>query len=347
MKYTDKLFYQLLGEFLSIHLPKRKNASPHTIQSYKDTFNLFLDFMRDVKNTPAEKVGFSSFSTENIGNFLDWLQNTRNCKNATCNLRLAGLRAFLKYAGSVDITKQYIHAAISEMPKRKLEDAKIVEYLSPSAMQTVLAQPNTDTSKGIRDLFYMTLLYDTAARDSELLNLRLGDIFDTSNKYSVLLHGKCRKDRVLSLEPKTVRHYLRYLEIFHPLEERSDDDYLFYTVCHGRRNRMSDDCVGRFIKKYGSMARKVNPEVPTTVHPHQFRHTRAMHLYQHGMQLPELQQILGHASLSTVLIYAHADAEMKRKAIEKATISERIVKDAPIKATYRDEETIRRLWGLR
>jgi len=347
MKYKDQLFYKLLTDFLTVHLPRRKNASPHTIQSYKDTLNLFLDFMRDIKNTPAEKVGFDSFSKENIENFFDWMQNTWHCRIATCNLRLAGLRSFLKYAGSVDLTKQYLHAAVSEMPKKRPGDAKVVEYLSPLAMQTLMAQPDSGTPKGIRDLFYTTLLYDTAARDSELLNLCLGDVMKHGSRYSVLLHGKCRKDRILSLEPKTVQHYCRYLELFHPAETRRDDDYLFYTVCHGHRNRMSDDCVGRFIKKYSSMAHTINPEVPEAVHPHQFRHTRAMNLYQNGIQLPELQQILGHASLTTVLIYAHADAGMKRKAIEKVTISNRIVRDLPVEPVYKDDETIRRLCGLR
>jgi len=348
MKYTDQSFYRLLGEFLTVHLPRRKNASEHTIKSYTDTFNLFLDFMNQEKNTPTEKVGFHSLNEATIGEFLDWLQDCRHCKNSTYNLRLAAIRAFAKYAGSIDVSKRYIHVALSEIPKKRKEDAKIVEHLSPNAMQTVMTQPNANSLKGIRNLFYMTLLYDTAARNSELLNIHLGDILDIGGKYSVLLHGKCRKDRVLSLEPKTADHYQHYLELFHPVEIRNNNDYLFYTVSHGRRNQMSDDCVGRFIKEYGYKARAVNPEVPSVVHPHQFRHTRAMHLYQNGMQLPELQQILGHASLSTVLIYAHADTEMKREAIAKSTISNRVVKDAPATAIYKDNDSmIRKLCGLK
>lgn len=348
MKYTDESFFRLLGEFLNVHLPRRKNSSEHTIKSYTDTLNLFLDFMNQEKNIPTEKVGFHSLTEKTVGEFLDWLQNSRHCKNSTYNLRLAGIKAFAKYAGKMDVAKRYVHVALSEIPKKRKDDAKIVEYLSPNAMQTVMAQPNANTLKGIRNLFYMTLLYDTAARDSELLNIRLGDILDVGGKYSVLLHGKCRKDRVLSLEPKTAEHYFHYLELFHPVGMRNNNDYLFYTVSHNHRNQMSDDCVGRFIKKYGHMAHKLNPEVPSAVHPHQFRHTRAMHLYQNGMQLPELQQILGHVSLSTVLIYAYADTEMKRGAIAKCSISNRIVKDAPVTAVYKDnDDMIRRLCGLK
>ena len=80
---------------------------------------------------------------------------------------------------------------------------------------------------------------------------------------------------------------------------------------------MSDDNVARFLKKYTIMAREVCDEMPAKVTPHQFRHTRAMHLYRHGMPLQLLAEYMGHASVVSTQIYAYADTEMKRRAIEK------------------------------
>jgi integrase len=82
---------------------------------------------------------------------------------------------------------------------------------------------------------------------------------------------------------------------------------------------MSDDNVERFVKKYSIMAQKVCREVPERVTPHMFRHSRALHLYRKGVPLPLISEWLGHANIETTLIYAYADTEMKREAIEKAT----------------------------
>ncbi len=82
---------------------------------------------------------------------------------------------------------------------------------------------------------------------------------------------------------------------------------------------MSDDNVSRFLKKYAAQARIGNPHVPEHVHPHMFRHSRAMHLYQGGMPLAVLSEFLGHEDPETTLIYAYADTEMKRQAVEKAS----------------------------
>ena len=112
---------------------------------------------------------------------------------------------------------------------------------------------------------------------------------------------------------------------------------------------MSDDNVARFLKSYGTSAKKKCPEIPDRIHPHLFRHTRAMHLYRGGMPLALLAEWLGHSQLETTLIYANADTEMKRKAIQKATNQSN-----PIQSDYflhgewkKDEELIRELYGLK
>lgn len=112
---------------------------------------------------------------------------------------------------------------------------------------------------------------------------------------------------------------------------------------------MSDDNVARFLKLYGVSARKKCLEVPEKVHPHLFRHTRAMHLYRGGMPLALVAEWLGHAQLETSLIYAHADTEMKRKAIQKATsISNPVNTEYALPEKWKDDEDLlRELYGLK
>ena len=107
---------------------------------------------------------------------------------------------------------------------------------------------------------------------------------------------------------------------------------------------MSIDNVEKFVKKYGEMAKEICNEVPKRVHPHQLRHTRSIHLYRGGMPLALLSEFLGHVEIETTRVYAYADTEMKRKAIEKATINDDNLKEEPI--WINDEETLKKLYGL-
>jgi integrase len=110
---------------------------------------------------------------------------------------------------------------------------------------------------------------------------------------------------------------------------------------------MSDDNVGRFVKKYADAARVICPEVPEKVTPHMFRHSRALSLYRHGMPLPLIAEWLGHSQLETSLIYAYADTEMKRAAIEKATSKHCPIRTSHSEFAYEtDEQTLKRLYGL-
>lgn len=128
---------------------------------------------------------------------------------------------------------------------------------------------------------------------------------------------RVNKTRVVPILPKTAEHLRSYLKKFHPAENRKRDDYVFYAY-GGPQRPMSPDTVAAFVKKYGESARHVCTSIPERVHPHMLRHTRAMHLYQDGVPLAMVSEFLGHAQIETTKIYAHADTEMKRKAIQQA-----------------------------
>ena len=190
-------------------------------------------------------------------------------------------------------------------------------------------------------------MYDTAARCQEVLDLRLKD-FELNTKFPyVYLRGKGGKTRTVPLMPKTVQHYLSYLARFHPETERQGDDFVFYTTIHGNVGKMSPDNVAYFMKLYGEKAKGICKDIPPRIHPHQLRHTRAVHLYRGGMPLALLSEFLGHANISTTQIYAYADTEMKRQAIQKACPqSGEKTADSEKPIWENNEDFIRRLYGL-
>lgn len=340
-------FFKCVRDFLLNYLPKQKGASDNTILSYKMALNLFVTFMKDVKRITPVSLEFEAVNSEIVKEFLDWIENTRCCSVTTRNQRLAALRSFFEYAGLKDISVMNLSFGIQEIPIKKAH-GKIVEYLSEPALETLLKQPDLKKSKGLRDLFLMILMYDTAARCAEIIGLKLSDLHLDTDKPKVYLHGKGNKTRVVPLMPKTVEHCKRYLKKYHPnSDQKTDKDVLlFYTTSHRTRHTMSVDAVEAIYKKYGKSAAEQCNDMPANLHPHMMRHTRAMHLYRSGMPLELLSQYLGHADIETTLIYAYADTEMKREAIRKADVV-RDGKEVPVEIWADDEDMILKLSGLK
>jgi site-specific recombinase XerD len=283
-----------------------------------------------------------------IQEFMLWLEKERNCAVATVMQRLACIRSFFSYAGKIDVSLIERQNELGKIVVKKKRSSPLVEFLSENALKTVLEEPDTSTSKGIRDMFYMIMLYDSGARNRELLNLRLCDITLTPNHSHIQVTGKGDRCRVIPIMEKTAEHCKKYLGLFHPAES-DKSQYLFYTIRQGVKQQMSDDNVARFLKSYGISAKEKCSEVPKNIHPHLFRHTRAMHLYRGGMPLALIAEWLGHAQLETTLVYAHADTEMKRLAIQKATNTSNPVRSVCISdgEWKNDEDLIRELYGLK
>ena len=346
MKIYDEAFFKTLRDFLTVYLPKQRCYSSNTVNSYKTALNLFVDFIVAEKKIPLYKLSFDHISADFVSDYLDWLQTKRGCSSSTRNQRLMALRSFAKYAGVMDAANVYVHMELGKIPRQKT-DAGTVEYLSEEALKTLLTQPDSKRLTDVRNRFLMILMYDTAARCQEILNLRMKDFELNTKSPFVYLHGKGNRTRTVPLMPKTVQHYLAYLAQFHPETGRNGDNFVFYTTIHGRRGQMSPDNVEHFMKIYGEKAKQKCSHVPDRVHPHQLRHTRAIHLYRGGMPLALLSELLGHANISTTQIYAYADTEMKRLAIQKACPTDYAGFAEPEKPIWENsDDLIRKLYGL-
>jgi len=337
-------FFKTIRSYLLEYLPKQKCYSANTIKAHKNALNLFVSYMRTEKRLKVEAICFEEMDKQVAIDFLDWLVESRRCSLASRNQRLSILRTFFEYAGQVDCTQVALEIGVKKIPAAKYT-RRMVEFLSENALEALLKQPNTAKLNGLRDRVFMSLLYDTAARCSELLDMKICDL-KISIKYPVaFLRGKGDKIRSVPIMPKTVEHCKYYLKVFHANAEPTCEDHLFYTTVHDERNRMSPATVAKFMKKYGEKARIACAEVPERVHPHQLRHTRAVHLYRDGVPLNLIGEYLGHVDPATTKIYAYGDTEMKRKALEKTGVRQSANIDiAPV---WQDnEDMILRLSGL-
>ena len=312
MKKTKDNLFSHLREFFTIFLPKQARRSTHTILATQQVWNMLLSFVCCATGKRVESLTFADLSRENVMKFLDEMQQTKGWDPSTRNHRLARVRSFFRYVASIEPTLVFYLEDLRGIPMQKdVNKSFMLEYMPKDAITAVLRQPDPLKKNGIRDLFFLVLMYDSAARDCEMLSMRFCD-FDPVGRVVYLL-GKGGKPRSVPISNDTIQHFHRYAKTFHPQKDGLVP--MFYTIRHGKKGQMSDDNVARFVSKYGASAKTTCPEVPARVHPHLVRKTRAMLLYKAGMPLELLAQFLGHNDPMTTLIYARADNEMKRKAI--------------------------------
>lgn len=307
-KPTD--FTKLLTTYLSTYLPLQRNVSKNTISSYCDTFRLLLIFLRDEKDENIERIQIRDFSPVLVREFLTWLEQERHCGIPTRNQRLAALRAFFKYVEVEKPEYMLLCQKITNIPYAKQEKAS-VKYLSTEEMALLLRQPNQHTKSGRRDLCLLSMLYDTGARVSEILSLKVRDLH-LSNPAKVILYGKGRKLREVPLLPNTVLHLQQYV-IEHGLSapERLDR-YLFL---NRQGNPLTRSGATYILSKYAQMA-----GLSSHVSPHMLRHTKAMHLLEAGINIFYIKDFLGHEDISTTEVYAKASIETQRQALEKHSL---------------------------
>ena len=292
------------------------SRSPDTIESYRDALTLFRRYILNELNISIAKFTFVQCTRNCIFGFLKYLESQGNMPG-TRNQRLAAIKSYLWFAADKDITLQSIALEVSHVPQvRNPQTEKHV--LSEIALNAIFNQP-ANTRMGLRDRTIMILLYDSAVRLAELLNIRVNDICLNEKNPYVRVMGKGNKERVIAINSKTVKHVKQYLEVYHS-KDNPVIDLLFFTIIKNNAGKMSEGNVERLIQQYADKARESCLEVPLRVYPHMFRRTRATNLYQSGVELALVSRILGHAFLDTTRIYAKPSLIMLREAMESNQI---------------------------
>lgn len=304
-------FAKHLTEFLSVYLPTQKNNSRNTICSYRDTFKLLIKYCQEIKKIQAEKITLNELSSTWIVDFLTWLEIERNCSTSTRNQRLAAIHSFFRYIQAEEPNGIFHFQKVISIPMKKAKKTT-VEHLIPEAIKLLLEQPDKTTKKGRRDLTLVSVLYDCGARVQELIDIRVCDIILEPSAVITLI-GKGNKIRKIPIMKNTASLLQSYISE-NQLDKSWKNEYPLFT--NSQNHKLTKEGVTHIIAKYVARARKISTLVPLKVNAHLFRHSKAMHLLQAGVNLVYIRDFLGHVDLKTTEIYARADTEMKRKALE-------------------------------
>jgi site-specific recombinase XerD len=314
-----------INTFLNDYMPSQKTKSEYTVKSYAEALTLYIAFLESEKKITLKNLCAACFSAENIESWLVWLRVTRRNSPETCNVRLASLRAFVKYLGKQDIKYLYLSQAASQIDRRKTVASKVMG-MSKNAVMALITAPDASTKAGRRDIALMVTMYGTAARMSEILSLKIKHLHLNEKKPYVTVVGKGDKIRTLYLLPKTVAHLNAYVRDAHG-ETPLPDSYLFYSRTKGLGSQMCQTAVNKQLKKHAVVAHKQCKDVPLDIHAHQLRHAKASHWLEDGVNIVQISFLLGHSQLQTTMVYLDISTEQEANAL--ATLEDEKDKAAP------------------
>jgi site-specific recombinase XerD len=300
-----------IQRYFQEYLVQQRNVSPATVAAYRDTFKLLLRYLRRKGRRNPDTLSLDILNPEMVLGFLRHLEETRGNTIRTRNARLATLRSFVQYL--VDWLGPELPGGarrILAIPfKRQVR--RLVGFLTQAEIEALLATTD-QTWTGRRDHLLILLLYNTGARISELLALRVQDVMGTQAKL-VELQGKGKKHRSLPLWGQTRRVLRQWI----------------------RENRLSPSMpllpnrYGEPLSRFGAfqqirkLVRRASAKVPSLnrhpVSPHLLRHATAMRMLQSGVAPEVIALWLGHETPNTTHQYVEADLAMKERALETLT----------------------------
>ena len=300
MKSTPQThFAKLVQEFFLDRLIRQRNSSPQTVAAYRDCFRLLFESTQEHRNKPTERLVLADLDAPLVLAFLDHLEKVRKNSVRSRNARLAAIRSFLCFAALKDPQSLATIQRALAIPMKR-HSRPLVGFLSREEVQAIISAPDPATRTGQRDQALLATLYNTGARVSEAINIKIADLALGASP-SIRLHGKGRKDRAVPIWPATalrLRRWLMQIERAQdlPLFPASSGDPLTRSAVTDRLRRAVQAARGQCA----SLTRK-------RVSPHTFRHTTAMHLLQSGVDITVVALWLGHESPATTHIYIEAD----------------------------------------
>jgi len=281
---------EFIDEYLAM-LKLEKNLSDNSVSSYKSDLMRLLSFLEENKIKDYNEVDHNI-----ISKFLQFLKKN-GLTGSSASRYLSSLRGFFSYL--------YSNHYIEKDPTERVSSAKITrklpEVLSYDEVEKILEQPDTDDKLGRRDKAILELFYSSGLRVSELVELKIYDLFLDDEVIRVL--GKGSKQRIVPIGSSAIKWLNEYMIKSRPLLEKKakSKNYIFL---NSRGTKLSRMGIWKFVDRYSKEA-----GIEKEVHPHTFRHSFATHLLEGGADLRSVQEMLGHSDISTTQIYTHIDRE--------------------------------------
>jgi integrase/recombinase XerD len=307
---------EYISKYFSSYLLDERGVTRSTIISYKNIMVQFLKYMNKTYNLNIDRIKLKDITFDKVKAYLQYLEKEKKVKTVTRNLHLSMLHSFFIYVQFEDVENSFEIQKILSIKMKKTFPTTI-NYLSIDAIKKILAKPDINTSIGRRNLAMLALLYDSGCRVQELIDLNVSSISFISPP-TLKIIGKGRKIRMIPLIDKQIEIIKNYMKEYKLMNLERANEPLFF---NSRGERFTRQNIAYILIKYANMVRKECPElIPEKISPHIFRHSKAMHLLQAGVNIVYIRDFMGHVSINTTEIYAKADSKMKREAIENAYV---------------------------
>jgi site-specific recombinase XerD len=308
---TVPSFAILLQRFFTERLVQQRQASPHTVSSYRDTFRLLLKFTSKRLRKPPDRIAFEDIDAPLIGAFLNDLQKNRGITARSRNARLAAIRSFFNFAAFEMPSRSAQIQRVLAIPTKRYVRAQI-GYLTRQEVDVLLAAPNQKTWAGRRDHALLLVTVQTGARVSEVTGLKREDV-NLGPGAHIRIMGKGRKERCTPLTKQSVAVLRSWLQ--EPVPGNSE--MLFPNA---RGGRLSADGMAYILAKHVAVARQACPSLKgKRITPHVLRHTAAMELLEAGVDITVIALWLGHESVETAQVYLTSSLALKEKILAKTT----------------------------
>lgn len=314
MKKNKRLEFSLcLQKFFQEYLTRQRGVSEQTIRAYRDAFVLFLDFLREDKKLPAEKISLSELSRSTVLQFLDWLENKRGNSIPTRNQRSAALKSFARHMTYIEPEFMQQWKDVLSVPAKKSVQ-ETVKYLSVETIKGMIESYGIDDKRSLREITVFAFLYYTGCRVSELTGLKCRALRLEAPSV-VEIHGKGNKKRIVPL-PEGLKDLLStYIKEYGLDISASNANPLFFNSCGVE---LTTPGVNYILQKIAYAYKDDNNVNKIELTPHVLRHSRAIHLLEAGVNLIIIRDLLGHVSVKTTEIYAKVTSKAKTNALEKA-----------------------------
>lgn len=305
-------FAVLLQGFFTQRLMNQRQASPHTIGSYRDTFRLLLRFAQIRLKKPPSQFELADIDAPLIAAFLDDMEKARKIVARSRNLRLTAIRSFFRYAALESPENSAQIQRILAIPSKR-HTRSLITFLNQEEIEALLAAPDQKSWLGRRDHVLLLLVVQTGMRLSEMIGLRRSDVTLGVGAH-IRVMGKGRKERSIPLTKRTAAVLKAWMQ-----EPEVGVTGLLCPTSRG--TKLSADGVQYILKKHINSAGRQCPSLANKrVTPHSLRHTMAMELLQAGVEPVMIALWLGHESVATTQIYLHANLALKESILEKTSM---------------------------
>lgn len=301
--------FNLFENYILTYLPKERGYSQNTVLSYYSTLKQFIKYLVEIKNIKQSKMAVYDFNRKNINDFLLFVENSGS-SISTRNQKQTAIKSFVLYCAMIEPIYQNTYNQL-ECIKHKKTEKKKLDFMTIEEYKAFIECIDLKSKNGIRHYAMINLLYDTAARVHELINMKVNDISFGKNN-SIRIKGKGNKYRLVYIGQRTVNIIKKYMEVYN-----IQSGYIFL---NNQGKQLTRFGVEYIISKYYKLAcEKCETLKSKNVTPHTLRHTKACHFLINGTSLPVIQRFLGHSSIQTTEIYLDVTSESIIKAVEQAS----------------------------